>query len=479
MLAYNLPYISLFIVLGFLFITLILSLYSSRNIKSFKEYVVGNYNNKNKGIYLINRSDNKEKKRKTSGQNEISTIIIKFIPTPTNVYNYLNYQFVKNGCQNVLFGIYCCINFIFPYFIWNHKDINKLNIMTGLRLIGALMAGLFIVKDQWKNFLKPYFPIFWYFSLTFCLPFITTIMYLLSDGSITWLVNISISIFFLAILTSTELFLILVPLGVGLAIFFYSYYIIITESICTEFNINFLLIYQILFSSLIALIFLERKKRLNNKNNNKLNNLALSLCSKIKDSTDIVLPYTQMVNNKFKIIQNSNLKIKKKDNDILISEHIYKATLENINVAITLNKDSLNILENFETFLYEKKKLIENPNSYSLKVIIKGLLKKYNFRNIKTNFKNNDDINFSIPKSFISFIISSLLNNAKKDRKASKIELKIIKNKLYIIDNGQKEMNDIKTDLGFIKEIVRNFQIDLYYEYDDVNSSNEIILHFT
>ena len=106
----------------------------------------------------------------------------------------------------MLFGIYVCINFILPYVLWDHKDVETYNLMTNMRFIGGILGGLLIVKSEWKDFLKPYYPLFWHVTLTYCLPFIGTMMFLLTKGSLPWLMNVGVSIFFLILLVSGEMF---------------------------------------------------------------------------------------------------------------------------------------------------------------------------------------------------------------------------------------------------------------------------------
>ncbi len=243
-----------------------------------------------KGIAWIKTTENKqgeqkkEKKLWIPNPEKILDSIINSIPTPKKIYAYSRFQVMKNGSENMIFGIYCCINFTLPYFLWDHQDTEKFNLMTNLRFLGGIMAGLLIVKDQWKDFLKPYYPIYWHITLTFCLPFITTIMFLLTGGSLSWLMNVGTSIFFLIMLVAGEVFLILAPLGIGLGIIFYKYFVGPINLASLGFDINYFLFYQVFFSTVIGLLFAYRKQVSNVIKGNIGLNLGESMCHELRNT---------------------------------------------------------------------------------------------------------------------------------------------------------------------------------------------------
>ncbi|MEL6412999.1 MAG: hypothetical protein AAFQ08_02635, partial [Bacteroidota bacterium] len=132
--------------------------------------------------------------------------------------------------------------------------------MIKLRLVGATACGLLIVKERWPRRLLPYFPVFWHVTLLYCLPFISTIMFLLTHGSIEWLVNVAITVLFLIVLVDWVTFLLLSALGVVLGFFFYRL-AIGPISLHLDFSQGYLLVYQGFFATLIGLLFARRKQR--------------------------------------------------------------------------------------------------------------------------------------------------------------------------------------------------------------------------
>ena len=117
------------------------------------------------------------------------------------------------GAQNQFFGGYVIFNYIVPYFLWYEPGINGDNALR-MRFLGGILCGGIIVRDYWMSRLKPYFPLYWHFSLSYCLLFYNFYMFMDSDGSPFWLAQIAIGLFVLAILVDWRTFSVLLPIGV-------------------------------------------------------------------------------------------------------------------------------------------------------------------------------------------------------------------------------------------------------------------------
>jgi len=183
----------------------------------------------------------------------------QLIPTPQRIIQYSRGQVAKYGAPYILFGAFCCINFTLPYFMWEHGTPSAYNLMLYLRVLGGLACGLLIVRDKWPTSLLPYLPTFWHFTLLFCLPFTSTVMFLLTRGSVEWLVNVAITIMFLIVLVDWMSFIILTFLGLTLGFLFYQL-TIGPVSLRLDFSTGYLLVYQTIFATLIGLIFARRRQ---------------------------------------------------------------------------------------------------------------------------------------------------------------------------------------------------------------------------
>jgi len=143
------------------------------------------------------------------------------------------------------------VTLFFVYALWE---------LRCLRLVGATLCGLLIVKDKWPESLLPYLPTFWHLTLLYCLPFTSTVMFLLTQGSVEWLINVALTIMFLIVLVDWMSFIILTVLGVAVGFLFYTLAIGPID-LHLDFSTGYLLVYTCFFSTLVALLFARRKEQ--------------------------------------------------------------------------------------------------------------------------------------------------------------------------------------------------------------------------
>ena len=184
----------------------------------------------------------------------------RLIPTPRRLVAYSRQQVDKYGAPYTLLGVFCCLNFTFPYFMWKHETTGLYETMLYLRVLGAVLCGLLIVRDKWPSYLLPYLPTFWHLTLLYCLPFTGTVMFLITQGSAEWLINIAITIMFLIVLVDWLSFIILTLLGISLGLLFH-HLALGPISLQLDFSTGYLLMYTLIFSTLIALLFARRREQ--------------------------------------------------------------------------------------------------------------------------------------------------------------------------------------------------------------------------
>jgi len=186
--------------------------------------------------------------------------IKQILPTPHNIINYSKNQVNKYGAPYMLFGGFFVINYVLPFFMWTYGSTEIYNLMFMLRLIGGTLCGLLIVQEKWPKKLLPYIPAFWYLTVMYCLPFMSTMMFLLTNGSTEWLINIAIMIILLFILVDWLTTLVLGSLGIFFAFFCYRFFVG-ELNMSLNFTSTYLLTYQSIFGLLIGFIFARRKER--------------------------------------------------------------------------------------------------------------------------------------------------------------------------------------------------------------------------
>ena len=186
------------------------------------------------------------------------TWLAHLMPTLSGTIQYSQKQVAKYDAPYLLLGIFCVVNYIVPYFMWAYKGTHS-ELILSLRLVGALACGLLLVRDKWPQSLLPYLPTFWHLTLLYCLPFTSTVMFLLTQGSMEWLINVALTIMFLIVLVDWLSFIMLTVLGVVLGLLFYTL-AVGPIALQLDFSTGYLLVYQGIFATLIGLLFARRKQ---------------------------------------------------------------------------------------------------------------------------------------------------------------------------------------------------------------------------
>jgi Na+/proline symporter len=214
---------------------------------------------RNQGFVIVSRKQAQEYLWRPRTKS-ILTQFTQFLPTPKAIVTYSNTKVIEYGAPYMTLGIFCVVNYIIPYFMWEHDSAQVYDLMLYLRFVGAVACSLLIVKDAWPSVLSRYLPAFWHLTLLYCLPFTSTVMFLLTQGSIEWLINVAVTIMFLIVLVDWVSFFILTGLGIALGFLFYTQ-LLGPVTLKLDFTTGYLLIYQAIFATLIGLLFARRRQQ--------------------------------------------------------------------------------------------------------------------------------------------------------------------------------------------------------------------------
>ncbi len=400
----------------------------------------------------------------------------------------------------MIFGIFCCINFTFPYFIWEHESKSIYDMITIIRFIGASMACLLIIRNSWNKKLKPFFPIFWHITLLYCLPFITTVMVLLTNAALEWIVNISISIFFLVFLVDGAVFLMILPLGIGLGIIFYSSIVGPINLYELSFTKNYLLVYQIFVSTVIGLLFGYRKKLFYMIKGNQGINLGIILCSELKKLCIKLTPFAKVTDMYIKKAKITKTQRKEEKDIYLLNEEAYNNALNNNKLVADIGKKTLEVVNKFDNIFKSFEDSISNPETCSLRELVEDTIEDCNFDNKEKKMIKLDlsqDFRIRIPKKIFSYILLNIIKDLLKYNNPSYLKIWIESNELHIRDNGKGINKDklnkifnllfdknLKTqengiNLGYSKHIIESFNGEIICNSRIGNKSfTEVMIKF-
>lgn len=213
---------------------------------------------KNKGFAIINRVAGKEfiwRPRKKPFIASVKHIVF----TPNRIIRYAQELASQCGNPYILLGIFLTLSYLLPYPLWRIIPSSYQNIMLIFRLVGGMLCGSLIVREKWPKSWMPYLPNFWYLTILFCIPFTNTVMYLLSNGRVEWLINFLCFGILLYILLDWISLLAITIFGIVLGIIFFK--ILGGElGFPVNFMNKYLLLYQLAFCWVAGIAFLRRKQ---------------------------------------------------------------------------------------------------------------------------------------------------------------------------------------------------------------------------
>ena len=122
------------------------------------------------------------------------------------------------GARYVAFGVFSTVNYLIPMYMWSEWHANDTSVYT-VRIIAIVLSFVLTVSDSWNDSLKKYRPLYWHFTVMFCLPFLVTFMLLFDGFTLYWIVNINIAVLFGIILLDFESFSVVYVAGILLGIF--------------------------------------------------------------------------------------------------------------------------------------------------------------------------------------------------------------------------------------------------------------------
>ena len=185
--------------------------------------------------------------------------IVGLLTFPFGLVNYTRSRAEHYGMNEMAFAFFMLLNYMLPVFMHSHTT-QAYDWLFGIKAVGALLCIGILFKSYWPMSTRPYFPLYYYLTLLYCLPFATTFLFLLEGGSIEWLLNVGLAVMMLIVLANWEMFIGLSILGIVLASALYKV-AIGPIAMHTDLETSYTLGYAITFSTLVGLLFARRKEQ--------------------------------------------------------------------------------------------------------------------------------------------------------------------------------------------------------------------------
>lgn len=107
--------------------------------------------------------------------------------------------------------------------IWRYAAIQGYENLT-LRIIASLICLPLIFAQHWPKKIVKLLPVYWYFAVTFCLPFFFTFMTIMNQWSVVWLLNLILALLLIFILLDFAGLCLTVFIGAGAAFLCFAYF---------------------------------------------------------------------------------------------------------------------------------------------------------------------------------------------------------------------------------------------------------------
>ena len=387
------------------------------------------YDNKN--------NKNSKKSNQKHSMRYFTSSLLKYLPTPEKVIQYSIAKVKEVGAPYQIFGIFCCINYATPYFLWSFDTFSNQEYIISIRFIASLLCVGLIMVEQWHKKIRKYLPLYWHFTVMFCLPFITTVTFFITQAQHGWLLNMALAMFFLAIIVDWQTFIILNSIGSILGLVFCNFFINIA-TVDIETKALYLTAYTFIFSTIIGMLFSKRREL---KIHDKLQVMKLfgtSMAHEIKVPVGQLGTLLATLNKCWK---QSKIREDNKTIHIEMPKKLYKVFNNNISAYSQYLEESNEIIDNLLICVQNsiKKEDFESfTASQTIKTVLKNLIIS---QDMKSNiiFKQNNDIKLFAPKALIKHVIINIIKNACKYaliKKEATLEITIDKNKIYFHDTG-------------------------------------------
>lgn len=371
-----------------------------------------------KGFVTIDRATQTNKHWVISWK-KLDCWIKEYFPTLGNIARYSSIKVQQHGEYALTFSIFLCSSYLFPYIISNQEKFHLFNHILIIRTIGVLLCAGLMLKTVWpKGVQKKYFPLYWHFVLFYCLPFSTTLIFLLGAGSTTWPADIALTILLLILLVDWMSFFILATLGIGAAIFTYYGLFGKTPSI-PDFETAYHLVITCLATTTIGFVFARKKEKFASIRFKTVSTLARFIGHEVGYLSNYTLTPSQLIQKELK-----EKASKKEPGDrpkdtsspyyVIDTDTYEKITQE----ASTIEKGTKYLIETTKqlgSMIREYAQSLSNPIYCSIGDLVKKEVLTFpgneeRMAAITTHIEH--DFHATIPKRAFTFVLHNILRNA-------------------------------------------------------------------
>ncbi len=279
------------------------------------------------------------------------------------------------------FGFIGMAIYIIPYFMWSYNG-GVRHVEITLRAIACALCFCLVIwtiaKGEEEAKTSKYLPFYWYFTLLFCLPFLSTFLTIDSKASDDfWILNTVVSTFILTLLVDWVSFIAIMVIGVSSAfvvqnflqedftILTHNYDYVIYAAACTS-----VLSYFILY---LRELDLKRLRRITNLLKNAVSELKSSKILLEEKNSEMLIKNAELEDTKMQLKEANQMLMKNVEEK---TTHLENALTQNKKINLTLEKshnDNIKSDRKLAKALEYKKEIFHNI-SHEVRTPIQGII---------------------------------------------------------------------------------------------------------
>jgi Na+/proline symporter/signal transduction histidine kinase len=313
-------------------------------------------------------------------------------------------------------------------------------VFSYLLVIGYLMCFILLFRNALfsNNFQRKYLPLYWYCTLTFCLPSVASYMLFASKGDDFWVINSLLSAFSLYFFVDAITFIILLSIGIvcGYGLFLLNDPV---HQILDPHNALENIVY-IYFSFLFAYLTLFRgKEKEHEEKIGEMHMLSGAIAHEVKTPISSMIMSTQVITEILNRTMNKSKKNNRDEYIIKVDQIEYDFLMQAQQSVEKAGAQSINTINSI--LLSLKNSVIgDDKKLYFIEECVKQAINDYSLYNssakdVETNIKRNFKVMCS--SYYLTNVILNLLKNAyKHGGKDVKIKIWTKESKFYFKDYG-------------------------------------------
>eukprot|EP01132_Coremiostelium_polycephalum_P000026 gene26-36_t len=178
---------------------------------------------------------------------------------PQQILNYAQKKVIQYGANYTAFAFFMTFHYMVISLVPTDHVEGLYAWLLMTKGVGVLLCIGLLLHPMWPKALIQFLPLYWYFTLLYCIPFTFVLFFLMNDGSLACLLNIALGVTLLIVVVDRTTFLILTVFGTFLGIFAYMQYVGTLSSVYS--NSLYTLGYSIIASFSIGFVFPRDKEQ--------------------------------------------------------------------------------------------------------------------------------------------------------------------------------------------------------------------------